>query len=160
MLPELKKNPYYLNGLKIEVLQNGKVVPQPEKIDWQSYSANNFPFELRQKPGCHNSLGLLKFDFPNPFSTYLHDTNNKTAFLAGRRFFSHGCFRVEEPGELAVALGIPADKINMDTCLTGKKPQIFELVNPVPVFIIYATVDVVNGELRWFEDAYKIVGKN
>lgn len=160
MLPELKKNPYYLNGLKIEVLQEGKVIDTAKKINWQLYTAKNFPFELRQKPGCHNSLGLLKFDFPNPFSTYLHDTNNKAAFLAGRRFFSHGCFRVEEPAELAIALGISADKIKVDTCLTDKKPEIFQLATPVPVFIIYATVDVVNGELRWFEDAYKIVRKN
>lgn len=48
----------------------------------------------------------------------------------------------------------------MDTCLTNKKPEQFQLITPVPVFIIYATVDVVNGELRWFEDAYKIVRKN
>jgi murein L,D-transpeptidase YcbB/YkuD len=62
--------------------------------------------------------------------------------------------RVEKPYELALAIGVSAEKINMDSCLTGMKPQIIPLAKPVPVFVIYATVDVVNGQLVWFEDAY------
>lgn len=157
ILPLLKKKPGYLEQMHMEVLQKDEIVENYEQIDWKQYSRNYFPFELRQKPGCDNPLGLLKFDFPNPFHTYLHDTNFKGAFLAGTRFFSHGCFRVENPDELAVALGVPYDKIDLDTCLTDKKPSYFQLPKPIPIIIIYATVDRVNNELRWYDDKYKII---
>src|SRR4051812_40269375 len=118
-----------------------------------------FPFLLRQKPGCDNSLGRLKFDFDNPYHVYIHDTNVKFAFLAKKRFLSHGCMRVEKPYELAVALGIPPEKIDMADCLENKKPEIIPLPNPVPVFVIYATINVVNGQLQWHEDAYHKIRK-
>jgi L,D-transpeptidase YcbB len=153
MLPTIRRNAGYLAKNHYEVLQGGRPV-DPSGINWWHYSAGNFPFNIRQLPGCYNALGRLKFDFENPFSVYLHDTNNKSAFLAGKRFFSHGCMRVEKPYELALAIGVSAEKINMDSCLTGMKPQILPLAKPVPVFVIYATVDVVNGQLVWFEDAY------
>lgn len=159
MLPLLKSFPGLLDRMHIDVLKNGKLLTDADNINWALYSRSYFPFELRQQPGCFNSLGLLKFDFPSPFHTYLHDTNYKGAFQADRRFMSHGCFRVEQPYELAVALGVPGDKINMDTCLTGMKPVIFTLPQPVPVFIIYATVDVINGQLKWYDDIYGIIKK-
>lgn len=154
MLPALKHNPAYLDKLRIEVLVSGKALASSAGVNWQSYSRSHFPFALRQKPGCKNALGRLKFDFENPFSVYLHDTDAKNRFLAGRRFFSHGCMRVEKPYELALALGVPAEKIKMDSCLTDMKPQMIPLLKPVPVFVIYATIDVEDGEIRWFEDAY------
>jgi L,D-transpeptidase YcbB len=153
MLPVIRRNPGYLAKNHYEVLQGGVAV-NAGSISWWRYSAGYFPFDIRQLPGCDNALGRLKFDFENPFSVYLHDTNNKTVFAAGRRFFSHGCMRVEKPYELALAIGVDAAKINMDSCRTGMKPQAIPLEKPIPVFVIYATVDVVNGELVWFEDAY------
>jgi L,D-transpeptidase YcbB len=153
MLPAIRRNADYLAKNHYEVLQGGRPV-DPSVINWWKYSAGNFPFDIRQLPGCYNALGRLKFDFENPFSVYLHDTNNKSAFLAGKRFFSHGCMRVEKPYELALAIGVKAEKVNMDSCLTSMKPQIIPLANPVPVFVMYATVDVENGQLVWFEDAY------
>ena len=151
-----KQNSHYLNALKIDVLRGTHTYPSSSSssVNWHNYSAGNFPFSFRQQPGCHNSLGLLKFDFENPFHVYLHDTNNKTAFLSAKRFFSHGCIRVEKPVDLSLALGIHPEQINMDSCLSGMKPQIIPLKNPMPVFVIYATVDIANAELGWFEDAY------
>jgi L,D-transpeptidase YcbB len=154
MLPVIRRNPGYLAKNHYEVLQGGRVV-DPSGINWWKYSTGNFPFDFRQQPGCYNALGRLKFDFENPFSVYLHDTNNKTVFQAGKRFFSHGCMRVEKPYELALAIGVKAEKINMDSCLTGMKPQIIPLEKSVPVLVIYATVDVQNGQLVWYEDAYR-----
>ena len=154
MLPALKRNPYYLDKLQIEVLSAGKALPSSADVNWQNYSSSNFPFALRQKPGCKNALGRLKFNFENPFSVYLHDTDARNRFLASRRFFSHGCMRVEKPYELALALGVPPEKIKMDKCLTEMKPEAINLLKPVPVFVIYATIDLEEGELRWYEDAY------
>ena len=57
-----------------------------------------------QESGKFNSLGLVKFNFPNTESVYLHDTNNKGAFKRRVRTLSHGCIRVEKPIELATQL--------------------------------------------------------
>ena len=56
---------------------------------------------VRQKPGKDNSLGLMKFIFPNDNNVYLHSTPAQTLFSQSRRDFSHGCIRVEKPAELA-----------------------------------------------------------
>ena len=64
----------------------------------------NIPFTLVQTSGKHNALGIIKFDFPNPESVYLHDTPNKGAFKRKNRAISHGCCRVENPMELAHVL--------------------------------------------------------
>lgn len=159
MLPALKRNPAYLDKLKIEVIRGSHTYASSTDINWHRYSSHNFPFSFRQLPGCHNSLGLLKFDFENPFHTYLHDTNNKLAFISKKRFFSHGCIRIENPYELALDLGIPAEKINMDSCLSGMIPEVIPLNIPMPIFVIYATVDVIDGELYWFEDVYQKIKK-
>ena len=151
MLPTLKMFPGYLQKLNLEVLLNGRIV---SGVNWHGYSSSNFPFQLRQKPGCNNALGRLKFEFENPFHVYLHDTNSKLAFLAGKRYFSHGCMRIEKPYELAVLLGVDSTKIDMTECLENKKPQVIPLANPVAVFVIYASIDFVNGQMQWHEDAY------
>ena len=75
----------------------------PETIDW-SAAPDRFPYRLRQRPGPANSLGLVKFMFPNRHSVYLHDTPATHRFEARRRAFSHGCVRVEEPAALAAFL--------------------------------------------------------
>ena len=59
---------------------------------------------MEQSSGKHNALGLIKFNFPNGESVYLHDTNNKGAFKRRNRALSHGCVRVEQPLELATLL--------------------------------------------------------
>jgi L,D-transpeptidase YcbB len=154
MLPKLKRNSHYLDNLKIQVMRGSYIYASSTMINWKNYSQRNFPFSFRQLPGCHNSLGRLKFDFENPYNTYLHDTNDKTAFRSTKRFLSHGCIRVEKPYDLALSLGLTADQVNMDSCQTGLKPSMIPIKHAVPIFIIYATVDVVDGNLRWYEDAY------
>jgi L,D-transpeptidase YcbB len=158
MLPALKRNPSYIYKERLEVLSNEHVINP--NVNWSAYSASYFPFQLRQKPGCNNALGRLKFEFENPFHVYLHDTNFKIAFAASKRFFSHGCMRIEKPYDLAVALGVPAEKIDMTDCLENMRPHIIPLPQPVPVFVIYATVDVIEGQIEWYEDAYRKIIRN
>jgi hypothetical protein len=62
--------------------------------------------------------------------------------------------RIEKPFELAVAQGVPPGKIDMTNCIEDKKPEIIPLAKPVTVFVIYATMEVANGQLFWYEDAY------
>ena len=91
----IKKEDLYIVNRK-----NGKYV-QPDTIDWSKLRRGNLPYRLFQSSGRHNALGLVKFDFPNPESVYLHDTNNKGAFKKRVRALSHGCVRVQNPFELA-----------------------------------------------------------
>ncbi len=76
----------------------------PETINWKKISPKNIPYRLVQSSGTHNALGLLKFNFPNTESVYLHDTNLKSAFKRRVRALSHGCVRVENPMDLATLL--------------------------------------------------------
>ena len=76
----------------------------PESIDWKKVNRRNIPYYVFQESGKFNSLGLVKFNFPNSESVYLHDTNNKGAFKRRVRALSHGCVRVEKPIELATQL--------------------------------------------------------
>lgn len=91
----IKKEDLYIVNRK-----TGKYV-QADTIDWSKLRRNNLPYRLFQSSGRHNALGLVKFDFPNPESVYLHDTNNKGAFKKRVRALSHGCVRVQNPFELA-----------------------------------------------------------
>ena len=76
----------------------------PESINWKKVRRNNIPYQVFQESGSFNALGLVKFNFPNTESVYLHDTNNKSAFKRRVRTLSHGCVRVEKPIELATQL--------------------------------------------------------
>lgn len=94
----IKKEDLYIINRK-----NGKYV-MADTVDWKKLRRNNLPYRLFQSSGKHNALGLIKFDFPNPESVYLHDTNNKGAFKRRVRALSHGCVRVQNPFELASIL--------------------------------------------------------
>jgi len=115
--------------------------------------------QVRQKPGPDNSLGLVKFMFPNPDDIYMHDTPSKTLFDFEQRTFSHGCINVKMAKELAVAMlkDYPEwtqDKI--DKAMAGKTENSFKLSKKVPIFITYFTSLVnENGEIGFFPDVYE-----
>lgn len=96
-----KNNTAVINREQLYIIdtRTGKYVA-PESIDWTKIKRNNIPYRLFQSSGRHNALGLVKFDFANTESVYLHDTNNKGAFKRRVRTFSHGCVRVENPFDL------------------------------------------------------------
>ncbi|MBS7230985.1 L,D-transpeptidase family protein [Flavobacterium psychroterrae] len=115
--------------------------------------------QVRQKPGPDNSLGLVKFMFPNPDDIYMHDTPAKTLFDFEKRTFSHGCINVKMAKELAIAMlqDYPEwtpDKI--DKAMEGKKENSFKLAKKIPIYICYFTSLVnENGEIGFFEDVYE-----
>jgi L,D-transpeptidase YcbB len=161
ILPKLKKNPHYLEDNNMEVF-SGKEVIDASSINWDKYE-DSVPFEFRQKPGFDNSLGKIKFLFPNNFNIYLHDTPAKGLFGDNKRAFSHGCIRVENPNKLAVYLlkNQPIwneEKIN-EVLLTDTETEV--KVSPfVPVYIAYFTTWVdVNGQLNFRNDLYNLDSK-
>jgi len=136
VLPGIKRNKNYLASHDME-WNNGAV---------------------RQKPGLKNSLGLVKFLFPNSYNIYLHDTPAKSLFGETNRAFSHGCIRLAEPKKLAEYLlrNEPVWKTDKITkAMNSGKEQFVLLKQPVPVFIGYFTSWVDrDGKLNFRNDIY------
>ena len=113
---------------------------------------------VRQKPGPKNSLGLVKFMFPNPNDIYLHDTPAKSLFEFEKRIFSHGCINVKEAKGLALAIlkddpDWPVDKI--DQAMSGEKETTCKLKTKIPIYIGYFTAWVSDdGEIGFYPDVY------
>ncbi|MGZ8559469.1 MAG: L,D-transpeptidase family protein, partial [Chitinophagaceae bacterium] len=114
LLPAIKRNPGYIDAGNYQVLDLGGKIVDPYKVSWHSLSAKYFPYIIRQSTGCDNALGLLKLNFFNPFGVYLHDTPTKSLFMLNKRYFSHGCMRMEKPMELG-HLVLTNNRIAIDT---------------------------------------------
>jgi murein L,D-transpeptidase YcbB/YkuD len=113
---------------------------------------------VRQKPGPNNSLGLVKFLFPNSYDIYLHDTPSKNLFREDARAFSHGCIRLSEPRKLAQFLlrNDPAwDSTSISRAMRAGKEKWVTLKQTVPVYIGYFTSWVDReGKLNFRNDIY------
>ena len=138
-----------------------EILPDSEK-DPAYFSKHHYEFHngrIRQRPGDDNSLGLLKFVFPNPFHVYMHDTPTKRLFAKSRRDFSHGCIRVSDAAALAefVLRGQGKwDREGIDTSMkSGRNNRRVYLERPVGVYLLYSTVVVdEDGTTHFFEDIY------
>ncbi|MWB95522.1 L,D-transpeptidase family protein [Flavobacterium sp. GA093] len=115
--------------------------------------------QMRQNPGPDNSLGLVKFIFPNGDDIYMHDTPAKTLFEFERRTFSHGCINVKKAKELAIAMlqDYPEwSPEKVDTAMAGVTEKPFKLATPIPIYISYFTAWVnENGEVGFYQDVYE-----
>jgi murein L,D-transpeptidase YcbB/YkuD len=139
---------------------NSEVLPGIKK-DKNYLAKHNMEWnngQVRQKPGKNNSLGLVKFLFPNSNNIYLHDTPAKSLFGRDSRAFSPGCIRVGRPRDLAIEI------LRNDTAWTPQKIDVamhsgkevwVKLKEKIPVYIGYFTCFVnEKGEFRLFEDIY------
>ena len=113
---------------------------------------------VRQKPGPNNSLGLVKFLFPNDYNIYLHDTPSKSLFAEPARAFSHGCIRLAEPEKLANFLlrnDTNWDSVKIRNAMQSRKEKYVNVKDVVPVFIGYFTAWVNGqGKLNFRKDIY------
>ncbi|WP_240773420.1 murein L,D-transpeptidase [Pontibacter sp. SGAir0037] len=158
--PAIMRDPNYLNRNNMEIVTKDKAnnpISQ-DAIDWASVTEENFPYLIRQKPGPKNSLGSIKFLFPNEYSVYLHDTPADALFSQTDRNFSHGCVRVERPVDLGtyVLKDMPewnAGKIQ--ETINGGEETWVTLPKPIQVYLVYFTSWVDdNGNLNFREDIY------
>jgi murein L,D-transpeptidase YcbB/YkuD len=104
---------------------------------------------IRQRPGPRNSLGLVKFIFPNRENIYMHGTPAPHLFSRTRRDFSHGCIRLENPAALAewVLRDVPGwSRERIEAAMEGDRPVQVNLKDPLRVVIFYDTVHV-NSEM-------------
>lgn len=157
-LPHLEQDPFYLakRGLHLVDHNNRQVTPQELVENYSPEEVSDL--RIVQKPGAANALGLYKFDFPNPFSVYLHSTSNMSKFRTSYRYLSHGCVRVEKSRELAVHL-LRATKWNEEEIgkiIKNGKTRRVKLDDEMPVFIAYITSYVnADGEDVFFIDPYR-----
>jgi murein L,D-transpeptidase YcbB/YkuD len=117
---------------------------------------------VREKPGPKNSLGLVKFMFPNQYDIYLHSTPAPELFDRSRRDFSHGCIRVQKPEDLAAWVlensgtqgDWDADKVH--EAMTGERDNYqINLKTPIPIVIFYVTaIAAEDGHIHFFNDLY------
>ena len=132
----------------------------PYAINWSVLSAKYFPYVIRQSTGCDNSLGLLKLDFYSPYGVYLHDTPAKSLFMLNKRYFSHGCMRLEEPMKLGHLVlknnPVAIDTLEQKGCLRNQAPihVAADLKMPVVVWYNPAGIDST-GRIIYYEDVYK-----
>lgn len=160
LLPGIKGSPViYLDAGNYQVLDKTGKILDPTTIDWQSLSRKNFPYTIRQMNGCDNSLGIVKLNFFNPYSTYLHDTPGKSYFMFNKRYFSHGCIRVEEAIPLARLL-VPEEAQRIDSLAKAaaapqKGPVIIPVKRKTPVLILYEVAwPDQQGNIRFYDDVY------
>lgn len=143
IIPGIKKDPGYINKHDMEIIGHQDGLPV-----------------VRQKPGPENSLGLVKFLFPNSYNIYLHDTPSKSLFGETTRAFSHGCIRIVEPVKLANFLlknSKEWDSEKIDKAMHLGKERYVTLDEKVPVFIAYFTAFTDrNNRLNFRKDIYNL----
>jgi murein L,D-transpeptidase YcbB/YkuD len=158
-LPHLEKNPSYLAEHSYEIVdRSGHVVSESAVTDEMKGLLRSGKLGVRQRPGPDNALGLLKFEFPNPYDVYMHDTPAKQLFSRSRRDFSHGCIRVEDPAALAAWVLRDKPEWTLErirNAMDGDETIRVYLKNPIPILILYGTAVVQeNGEIQFFDDIY------
>lgn len=133
----------------IEDWSENPTIIDPSKVDWKAAAAGTLHLKIMQDPGPLNSMGILKFPFPNPEDIYLHDTPDHAKFALANRNLSNGCVRVEDAKRLGRWL------LGHDPVSPGKVPETrVQLPGPTPIFLTYITAQVKDGKLSYLPDLY------
>ena len=148
----LKQGDAYLKRQGYRVMAdwtvNSAVVPWTD-VDWKGVLAGNVHIRVRQDPGPRNSMGKLKFPFPNGEDIYLHDSPEREYFDKNARSLSNGCVRLEDAKRLGRwLLGQEPVAPNQDAEVQVQLPR------GVPVYVTYITAQVRNGQIAYLPDVY------
>jgi L,D-transpeptidase YcbB len=150
----MRKDPTYLERMHMEVLDAHDNPIDPHSVDWSGAHTPNFT--VRQQNGSFNALGAVKIDMPNPYSVYMHDTNQKSLFSDDYRFDSHGCSRVDNVRDLAAwLLQEEMSKWNrpaIDAAIATGGHQEIALPKKVPVAWVYLTAWMTKDQTIQFRN--------
>jgi L,D-transpeptidase YcbB len=146
-LPALQQDPTVLSRMGLKVVNN------PDGS-----------IHIYQPPGDGNALGRIRFNFPNKFLVYQHDTPDKQLFAHETRAYSHGCMRVQDPvryAEVILSIARPNDGYTQDRIrkLYGPSEVDIQLPQHIPVYLTYQSATVDDGKLHIRKDIYNIDGK-
>lgn len=159
ILPAVQHDTSYIRRKNFEVLGNHDVVLDYTKIPWRKYTKDYLPVRFRQRIGDENSLGIVKFNFNNPFGVYLHDTNSKRYFKTSNRSQSHGCIRLEKFFEFADFL-IRDDSLHythdsLQVYFAKQEQRKIRLRKPLPIYTRYYTAQADSTGLKLYIDVYR-----
>lgn len=149
----LKQGMPYLKTLGYEVMsdwtENASLI-DPKTVDWKAVAAGKKEIFIRQQPGAHNSMGRMKFMFPNEAGIYLHDNPDRELFSEASRLYSGGCVRLEDAARLGQWLF--GHELNWEGAATEQQVA---LERPVAVYITYLTAKPnADGTMAYFDDVY------
>jgi len=155
VIPAIARNRSYLAQTNMKVYN--RQGQQVSASNWQLSNAKSYRYV--QSPGSFNSLGMVKFTFPNRFSVYLHDTNHRDFFAKQKRCLSSGCVRVDNPLKLVQYLlddqeSWDADKIA--NAIETQKTKSIKISKEVAIHILYWTAWSENNRLIFREDIYNL----
>src|ERR1700687_2299348 len=150
----MRKDPSYLSRMHMDVLDAHDAPIDPQSVDWSGARTPNFT--VRQQSGTWNALGAVKIDMPNPYSVYMHDTNQHNLFSDDYRFDSHGCARVDNVRDLAAWLlqeEMPKwNRAAIDAAIATGQRQDIALPKKVPVAWIYLTAWMTKDQTIQFRN--------
>lgn len=163
ILPAAKNNVNYFARNNYKIYRKDVDV-DPYSVNWKRIKENSFPYKVIQQPGPKNSLGIIKFEFHNKYSVYVHDSPQKSLFKTDVRAYSHGCMRCERPVDLGKLL-LDYDSVgrkgnaligdSLDSLLTIGENFPIRLLKPVPIFVEYQTVSADKKHMIFHIDIYK-----
>jgi L,D-transpeptidase YcbB len=160
LVPHMSAKPGYLESRNYEVVNSKGEVQTGYTVKQVAQGG----YMVRERPGPKNSLGLVKFMFPNQYDIYLHSTPSVSLFDQTRRDFSHGCIRVQRPEDLALWVlqnqkdkggdGWDLEKVH-EAMANGPDNKTIALKTPIPIVIFYLTGLVEDdGQVHFFDDIY------
>jgi L,D-transpeptidase YcbB len=163
ILPGIKRDSAYLSKKGYSLIDSKGDEVDPNTVEWAKYK-NGIPYKVVQGSGDDNALGILKFNFPNKYAVYLHDTNQRYLFGQTKRSLSHGCVRVQEWQKLAYSIvrydnnelyeSPSPTEDSMTHWLQKKEKHRIGVRNKLPVYIRYITCDGVGDKVVFYDDIY------
>jgi L,D-transpeptidase YcbB len=164
ILPGLKRNPAYLQKRGYMLLNDKDEEVDPFQVNWEKYT-RGIPYRVVQGSGDDNALGVIKFNFNNKYSVYMHDTNQRYYFKNSFRALSHGCVRVQEWQKLAYTIiesdstahlndSIPFSRDSLNSWLTRKERHVIPIRKSIPVYFRYFTCEAIDGKMKFYDDIY------
>lgn len=166
ILPQLKSDPGYLARKGFSLVDSKGETVDPWSVDWTKYN-KGIPWNVVQGSGDDNALGIFKFNFNNPYSVYLHDTNQRYLFSNKDRALSHGCVRVQNWQSLSYFIArrdstaMPEGKTpsynedSLKNWIVNKDRKRIIVKKPLPLYIVYYTcVADDSGKIVIYDDIY------
>lgn len=159
ILPAVQHDTSYIRRKNFEVLGVGDKVLDYTKIPWRRYTKDYLPVRFRQRIGEENSLGVVKFNFYNPYGVYLHDTNSKRYFKTSSRSQSHGCIRLENFIDFADFL-VRDDSVHythdsLQLYFSTPTQRKIKLKKALPIYTRYYTAQADSTGLKLYIDVYR-----
>ncbi len=152
-LPKLRGNASYFDQRDYEITNVRGTPISSANVNWYGVG-EDFPYNVRQRPGPKNALGELKIMFPNKHSIYMHDTPAKSLFKQQQRAFSHGCVRLADPRAMAAAV-LGSDITSISGQLADGENKQQRLSRKIPVYVAYFTAwPDSDGNIKFYGDMY------